>query len=410
MRGMHAPPPRRGAWPALLAFTFVSAVTQLLWLNFAPLISLVVERYQVAEWSAKWLVEAFPLIYIFLSLHAGALIDRFGCRRIVGAGSVATAAFACLRIYDRSFAVLLGAQIGLAIAQPYVTNGVSKLVSDWFDEGRGAVATGVATMGLFIGMAVAMAATPALVAATSLQITMALCAAVATLAAVLFLLLVKEPPHVRDAQSATPRGFRNLMGSRDFVLVVLLAFLGLGIFNGLMTWLELLLKPQGVDAELAGLVGGALIVGGIVGAVVVPVLSDLLRKRKPFVIACLVIAMPLLVPLCSVGDPTTLLLLALAFGFFFLPAYALLLEMCSELAGHASAGYATGLLMLAGNSGGVVVIEAMHLGLESAGGARTALLMLLAAGAAALVPALWVAETFHHKAQRAGRAGSQRRG
>ncbi|HEX6241611.1 MAG TPA: hypothetical protein VFZ61_11975, partial [Polyangiales bacterium] len=124
---MQAPPARRGAWSALLAFTFVSAVTQLLWLNFAPLISLVVERYQVAEWWAKWLVEAFPLIYIFLSLHAGSLIDRLGCRKVVGAGSLATAAFACLRIYDASFSLLLAAQIGIAVAQPYVTNGVSKL-------------------------------------------------------------------------------------------------------------------------------------------------------------------------------------------------------------------------------------------------------------------------------------------
>jgi nitrate/nitrite transporter NarK len=73
--------------------------------------------------------------------------------------------------------------------------------------------------------------------------------------------------------------------------------------------------------------------------------------------------------------------------------------MCSELAGPASAGYATGLLMLAGNTGGVVMIEAMHAGLESEGGARSALYMLLGAGALALVPALLVAETF--RAQRA---------
>jgi predicted MFS family arabinose efflux permease len=395
---MQAPSTRRGAWPALLAFTFVSAVTQLLWLNFAPLISLVVERYQVAEWSAKWLVEAFPLIYIFLSLHAGALIDRLGCRKVVGAGSVATAAFACLRIYEDSFSLLLGAQIGIAIAQPYVTNGVSKLVSDWFDESHGAIATGIATMGLFIGMALAMALTPIMVSATGLQTTMAWCAAVAALAALLVLLFVRDPPQAgADAHSAPRKSLRELMRSRDLVLVVAMAFLGLGMFNGLMTWLELLLKPQGVDAEQAGLVGGALIVGGIVGAAVVPALSDALRRRKPFVIACTAMSVPLLVPLCSVAHVPTLLALALAFGFFFLPAYALLLEMCSELAGPASAGYATGVLMLAGNAGGVVIIETMHAGLEHSG-AQAALWVLLATGAIALGLALRVAETFHQRA------------
>jgi predicted MFS family arabinose efflux permease len=395
---MQAPPAHRGAWPALLAFTFISAVTQLLWLNFAPLISLVVERYGVGEWWAKWLVEAFPLIYIFLSLHAGALIDRRGCRRVVGAGSIATAGFAWLRTLDAGFPLLLAAQIGIAIAQPYVTNGVSKLVSDWFDERHGAIATGIATMGLFLGMAVAMAATPALVATSGLQTTMVLCAALASLGAVLVVWLIKEPPGKAEGPAAPRKGFAELIRSRDLVLVVLMAFLGLGIFNGLMTWLELLLKPQGVDAEQAGLIGGALIVGGIVGAVVVPALSDALRKRKPLLVACTALALPLLVPLCSVDNVSTLLVLALAFGFLFLPAYALLLEMCSELAGPASAGYATGLLMLAGNAGGVAVIETMHVGLESSGGARTALLVLLGAGVAAVALALRVRETFHARA------------
>src|SRR5687767_11453715 len=110
-----------GAWPVLLAFTLVSAVTQLLWLNFAPLITLVMKRYGVSEGQASLLILVFPLIYIFLSLHAGALIDRHGFRRIVGCGAIATAAFSAVRIYDESFWVLLAGQFGIAIAQPYVT-------------------------------------------------------------------------------------------------------------------------------------------------------------------------------------------------------------------------------------------------------------------------------------------------
>jgi hypothetical protein len=46
-------------------------------------------------------------------------------------------------------------------------------------------------------------------------------------------------------------------------------------------------------------------------------------------------------------------------GFFFLPAFALLLDMCASVAGEAAAGGATGLLMLFGNGGGVLVIVAM---------------------------------------------------
>jgi MFS family permease len=46
-------------------------------------------------------------------------------------------------------------------------------------------------------------------------------------------------------------------------------------------------------------------------------------------------------------------------GFFFLPGYAILLSMCEEMAGLDKAGAATGMLMLAGNAGAVVVILLM---------------------------------------------------
>jgi hypothetical protein len=39
-----------------------------------------------------------------------------------------------------------------------------------------------------------------------------------------------------------------------------------------------------------------------------------------------------------------------------LPAYALLLEMSVELAGASAAGLATGMLMLTGNAGAVVIV------------------------------------------------------
>jgi nitrate/nitrite transporter NarK len=48
-------------------------------------------------------------------------------------------------------------------------------------------------------------------------------------------------------------------------------------------------------------------------------------------------------------------------GFFFLPGYALLMSMCEEIAGSEKAGAATGILMMAGNAGGVVVIALMPL-------------------------------------------------
>ena len=133
--------PRR--WAVLAAYTLVVGMSQLLWLNFAPLLTMVQSRYGVSELSASLLVLVFPLLYVVFSLPAGALTDRRGYRFTVGLGALGMTVFAALRIWDDRFVVLLVAQMGIAVAQPYVVNGISKLVADWFSEGEGAIATGL---------------------------------------------------------------------------------------------------------------------------------------------------------------------------------------------------------------------------------------------------------------------------
>lgn len=388
---------QRGAVAALLAFTFVAGVSQMLWLNFAPLLGLVQQRYGVSELAASTLVLVFPLLYVVLSLPAGARIDRLGYRRVVAEGAALQAFCACARIFDAHFAVLLAAQVGIAVAQPFLMNAVSKLVSDWFDEAHGALATGIATIGMFLGMAVALAATPALVETYSLRTAMGVFGALSIAAWLAFAAFGREPAR------RTPSGvvaahaagsLRRVLG-RDLVLVFAMAFLGLGYFNGLTTWLELVVAENGIDAVRAGALGGVLIVGGIAGAALVPALSDRLRCRKPFVIACSLGALATTWPLCTGRDYASLLPIAALLGFSFLPAYALLLEMCVELSGRACAGLATAMLMLLGNAGGVVVIIAMQLVKGDDPSFRPAVVLLLAVLVLAIGLGLRVRETFH---------------
>jgi cyanate permease len=187
-------------------------------------------------------------------------------------------------------------------------------------------------------------------------------AVVALVTLVLFGWLVHpNDQHVATAAATEPARLGALFADRRLVLLYVLAFLGLGVFNGLTTWLEQILAPHGINADQAGLIGGALIGGGILGAVAIPTLSDLSKRRKPFVILCAGAALATIHPLCSGAHYHVLLWLAGLHGFFFLPAFALLLEMCAQLAGAHAAGSATSILMMAGNLGGVVVSFAMAL-------------------------------------------------
>lgn len=352
--------PRR--WVVLGAFAAVAGTSQMLWLNFAPILTQVQTRYVVGELGASALVLVFPLLYVLLSLPAGRLVDTRGYRRVVGLGAVTMAVFSAVRIWDTTFWTLLAGQVGIAIAQPFVVNGISKLVADWFGPGESAIATGIGTMGMFLGMAAGLSLTPVLVRGLELHGAMIVFFGVSAAAALAFFLLV--PPESATPASAAPvtagTEIKSLLADRRLLLLFAMSLLGLGAFNGLTTWLEEILAPQGFVSEQAGLVGGVLIVGGIAGAVVIPLLSDRVRRRKPFLVLCTAVATALVFPLCTIDRFGVVVALAALLGFFFLPAFALLLDMSAQLAGEERAGAATGILMLVGNAGGVLVPIAMQ--------------------------------------------------
>jgi len=352
-------------WSVLISFTILAGVSQMLWLNFAPLISMLEARYQVTEADINWLLIVFPLIYVLLSIHAGILIDRRGYRYGIGLGGIFMTVFACVRILDFDYSFLLIGQIGIAIGQPYVINGISKLVVDWFGEKQQGAATGIGTVGMFVGMALALAGTPILADSIGLQWTMVVFAAITALSTCLYLLVAHpNPNNQQTSQTSTNVSWRDyipLLRNRQLLLISAIALLALGFFNGLTSWLEPILKPNGIDAENAGLIGGMLILGGIVGSLIIPGISDKLGTIKPFLgISCL-LGVGFVYLLCTLQDSTILLIISGLLGFVFLPGYALLLSHTEKLAGEKHAGEATGLMMLTGNLGGVLVILAMQL-------------------------------------------------
>lgn len=386
----------RYRWIILVLFMLPAAMSQMLWLNFAPLLTLIQKKYGVDELTSNLLILVFPLIYVLVSVPAGYLTDKRGYRYSITLGSVIMAAFAAARIYDGSFYFLVACQVGIAIAQPFIINAISKLVADWFEPEQNALATGIGTLGMFIGMALAMGLAVPLEQALGFRGSMAAFAGVTVLSTLLFVLFARENAGIKDdATAAMGRDLKELIKSGNLKLLFIVSFLALGYFNGLTGWFEQILAPNGVGAEAAGNAGAALIGGGILGAAIVPAISDALRRRKPFLIICCVIAGALTWPLSRSADGMMLYVMSGLLGFFFLPGYALLLSSTEEFAGRAKAGSATGLLMLFGNAGGVVVGIAMDVVKKSPKDWTNAIYLLLGTIALSLILALFLGESFH---------------
>ncbi|HNE18432.1 MAG TPA: MFS transporter, partial [Turneriella sp.] len=74
-------------WIILILFMLPAAMSQMLWLNFAPLLTAMQQKYKVDELTSNLLIMVFPLVYVLVSIPAGFLTDRRGYRYAITLGS-----------------------------------------------------------------------------------------------------------------------------------------------------------------------------------------------------------------------------------------------------------------------------------------------------------------------------------
>lgn len=346
-------------WYMLAAYFGVATMSQMLWLNIASLAPHIQRIYRVDDFALSALLLCFPLLYIFLSLHAGAIIDRKGYRWAILAGSIISSLFSILRVGEHGFGLLLVGQFGIALGQPYIVNGITKLVQDWFEEDQITVATGIGTSGMLFGMGIGLGLTPLLDVRFGFGETMAIfsiASMVLTFAFFLAAKLIKKSADQPVKYVHQHGQIIDLLKNRDLIKLFAAWFFAFGGFNALSTWLGPILEQKGISETISGMVGAWIIAGGFAGSLVIPAIAGKFKLHREFLLFSCFSSLVTLWPLCTSNSPILLQCLGGAFGFFFLPGYALTLEVCENIAGSERTAPATSLLMLAGNAGAVSAI------------------------------------------------------
>ncbi len=353
-------------WVVLAVFMYAAGLTQFLWLTFAPVSSIVTRQLGISEFRVSLLASVFSLVNIVLAAPAGLLLDKKGLRFTVGMGTVIMAVSAVLRLNHSVYFWLFTGQLGIAIGQPFVASSTSKLAATWFDRREEAVANGLSSMAMFIGMLAAMMLTPLLVNRIGLRDVLSVYAGITVLGTVLFLLFGRNNPNIAVEEAREERqlkglqAYRDILGMKDFIILVFLMFIGLGFFAGIMTWIDEIFVPNGFTAVRTGLIGGAIIAGGIAGAVIIPLLSEKIQKRKPFLLAGTVVGSISMYPFFNVHGFTTAIVIAGVIGFFIIALLPIILQVTIEIVGRRLTGTATGLLMLMGSAGSFTVVYLME--------------------------------------------------
>ena len=127
---------------------------------------------------------------------------------------------------------------------------------------------------------------------------------------------------------------------------MIVCFISMGIFNTILTEVEAILMPLGLDSEQAGLVGAAFVVAGIIDAVVLPMLSDKLKTRRPFFITAIAILIPSYLVFTFVDSFPILLAVAVIAGFSIMGVAPILFQYGSEVAYPAPEGTSLGMVLL----------------------------------------------------------------
>jgi len=371
-------------WLILSVYMLLVAVNQLLWITFAPITGDSTIYYGVSDLKIGILSMCFMIVFIFVSIPASWIIDKYGIRTGVGIGAVFTGIFGLIRGFaGTDYNLLLIAQIGIAIGQPFILNAITKLAARWFPIEERATAAGLGTLAMYIGILAGMTLTPYLLIGSGISGTLYIYGIVAVITAAIFLVFIKEGPPTapcsadQEERSLVFDGFKQTLRDKDFFWLMIIFFIGLGVFNSVTTWIEDILRPRGFSAIQAGITGGVMIVGGVIGALIIPMLSDHFKKRTPFIIVALIGAT---IGLTGITFATTYWLLltsGIVLGFFLLSSGPIGFQYGAEITYPASEGTSNGMLLLAGQISGIAFIFGMDSLKSSLTGSMTSPLVIL---------------------------------
>lgn len=373
-------------WIMLLVYMLIVGVNQMLWITFAPITTEATHYYHANDLQIGMLSMCFMIVFIIVSIPASWVIDKFGIRIGVGTGAVLTGVFGLLRgVAGTDYTLLLIAQIGIAIGQPFLVNAVTKVAARWFPIEERATASGLGTLAMYAGILAGMMVTPFMVISNGMASMLYFYGIISVISTVVFFIFVKERPPTPPCLSGQEEralvfdGFRRTLRTRDFNWLMLIFFIGLGVFNAVTTWIENILSPRGFTTAQAGMTGGLMIAGGIFGALIIPIISDHFRKRTPFIIIAIAGATLGLAGITFTHSYAILLLSGIGLGFFLLSSGPIGFQYGAEITYPASEGTSNGLLFLMGQISGIAMIFGMDLFKSPGNGSMTKPLIILIA-------------------------------
>lgn len=342
-------------WVVLAVFMFINLTIQILWISYAPITGIAAEYYGVTDLQIGLLAMTFMIVFIPLSIPVSWAIDTVGFRKAVSVGAVLMGTFGVLRgLAGGNYNLVLLSTIGIAAAQPFLLNAWTKVAALWFGQEERATAVGLVTLANLIGAAIGMVVTPLLIESMPISTIQLFYGGITAFSALMFVVFAREKPPTppcppgQEDRALMLDGLKHALKIRDFWLYLAAFFVAMGIYNGVSTWVENIIRPRGFSPTDAGTLGALMVVGGVLGAVVLPPFSDRLHKRQVFLLAGFIAAIPAVIGIAFATQAWLLFASAFMLGFTLVSVAPIGMQYAAEITHPTPEGTSTGLIQLFG--------------------------------------------------------------
>lgn len=342
-------------WVVLGVFMFINLTIQILWIAYAPITGVAAKFYGVGDLQIGFLSMLFMIAFVPLAIPVSWAIDSYGFHKTVSLGAILMGIFGILRgLAGSDYTLVMISTIGLAIAQPFLLNSWTTVPAKWFGVQERATAVGLVTLSSLVGTAIGMVLTPILIETYTIPQVQLVYGCVAAFSAILFIFLSKEKPATppcppgMEVRALMLAGLKHAFQIRDFWVFLGVIFIGLGLFNGITTWVENIIRPRGFSPTEAGTLGAVLLVGGILGAVILPPFSDKQKKRVKFLMLGIALSIPGLIGLTFAKEFWLLLLSGFSLGFFLVSTSPIGMQYAAEITHPTPEGTSNGILQMFG--------------------------------------------------------------
>ena len=344
------------------------------------------------------LLFSIPIIMVVaLAIPGGIVADRIGIRKAAGIGAILIAVGSTLRGTATDFNTLLAFTFVYGAGFGWAFPNLPKLVSLWFPQEKAGIATGIYTAASYVGSSLAVAVTLPLIfpLTNTFQGTFFIWGIPTIVTAVLWWILVKEPPSESIQAQQVSREDKpsyQVWRNKSLWLVSILFSIHNFFFFNWSGWAPALMMEKGAPPDLAALIASVFLWVAIPSVLLAPRLSNKVGLRKPFLwIPSIILALTSLWAIYT-NVPMAWALMALV-GIVHNARLVTIMALPVEMVPKEAVGAASGLLFSVGFIGGIIgPLIGGHI-LDLTGSLNLSLIVLIGVSIATVGIAFKVPET-----------------